>query len=313
MININLLLFIIIIKLIIYKYYNKSYILNFLLIFTYCFIITKNINISLFLSLIYLFISTIINYTEYNKNINNVLFILIIYIINYKINDIKNIKLKQIDLINFILLMYVSFSIVEWIIHKYIMHCNKHSYYYNLINKFDIFNVLNTTCDTHLSHHIEVNPNMHLLNKIKKKDSLYMGWDNVIYVFIITFTISIFINSLVNINLEYYKLIIFCLFMTILWCYIWNKVHPLMHNYKGKYSLKEGPYEEYINFEYVNKLLYNNHKKHHLQKGTKKGNFNIIFLGADEWFNTNVDIIDNTEYCKNPAVEHEEICKNIGI
>ena len=48
-------------------------------------------------------------------------------------------------------------------------------------------------------------------------------------------------------------------------------------------------------------------KNHHLQKGDKKGNYNVILLGADEWFGLNNKIVDNVEYCK--VNRHEHICK----
>ena len=46
---------------------------------------------------------------------------------------------------------------------------------------------------------------------------------------------------------------------------------------------------------------------HHIQKGKKKGNFNIIFLGADEWFNDNRKSVNNENYCK--IHSEDEICK----
>ena len=50
-------------------------------------------------------------------------------------------------------------------------------------------------------------------------------------------------------------------------------------------------------------------KKKEEKKGEKKGNYNVIALGADEWFNKNVKIIDNEEFCKNPKNKHEKICQ----
>ena len=76
----------------------------------------------------------------------------------------------------------------------------------------------------------------------------------------------------------------------------------------NEYSIIKGPYDNgFFNLNYINYLLYDNHKKHHLQKGSKKGNYNVIILGADEWFNTNVYKVDNKEYCE--THQNEQICK----
>jgi hypothetical protein len=81
-----------------------------------------------------------------------------------------------------------------------------------------------------------------------------------------------------------------------------------MHNHDINYSIKEGPYDENLfNMDIFKTILLSNHENHHLQKGDKKGNYNVIVLGADEWFETNNKTIDNTEYCKTHT--NEIICK----
>ena len=82
-----------------------------------------------------------------------------------------------------------------------------------------------------------------------------------------------------------------------------------MHNYdSSNYSLKDGPHDNNMfSMSWISYLLYNNHKMHHIQKGKKKGNFNIIFLGADEWFNDNRKSVNNENYCK--IHNEDEICK----
>jgi hypothetical protein len=69
----------------------------------------------------------------------------------------------------------------------------------------------------------------------------------------------------------------------------------------------KGPYDENLfDLSWFTALLYKNHSNHHLQKGAKKGNYNIIFLGADEWFGYNVKNVDNREHCMaNPT---EKVC-----
>jgi hypothetical protein len=137
-----------------------------------------------------------------------------------------------------------------------------------------------------------------------------MGWDIAIYIFLFILAILILTRYITTIKINKYKLLLIAVILTIIWCYLWNKLHPLMHKYSGQYSLNEGPYENSLNFNLVNKLFYRNHEYHHLQKGNKKGNYNVIVMGADEWFGTNVIKINNNKYCKNPAVKNEEICKS---
>jgi len=72
-----------------------------------------------------------------------------------------------------------------------------------------------------------------------------------------------------------------------------------MHNLENKYSIKKGPYDEGLfDLNPVTRALFTNHANHHIQKGEKKGNFNVIIMGADEWFNSNNKNPDNSEYCK---------------
>jgi hypothetical protein len=83
-----------------------------------------------------------------------------------------------------------------------------------------------------------------------------------------------------------------------------------MHEYEIEYSIKEGPYDENLfTIDPVKDLLLENHQKHHLQKGDEKGNYNVIILGADEWFGYNVQKVDNKEYCKSHT--NEKICITI--
>ena len=57
----------------------------------------------------------------------------------------------------------------------------------------------------------------------------------------------------------------------------------------------EIPYQTWNRYE---KIAFHNHSYHHLQKGPRKGNYCIVFLGADHLFNTFNNCINNKEYCK---------------
>lgn len=263
------------------------------------YIFTKNYDISLFSSLLIFYLITIFNY-DYNYLIIPIFISLIL--ITFKIN-IK----KYVKFFNFIMIFYICFSIVELLSHKYVMHCNKDSLISQIIKYIPFFgNQYFLTCDKHIQHHLEVEPDM-TLNNIKYKESLFMGWDVYIPIYIAMLICLIITKFISNYNITYKYLFIICLIITFIWEYIWNKVHIKMHNYDIDYSIFEGPYENILNTDILKNLLLKNHVHHHLQKGDKKGNYNVIVLGADEWFGLNNKKIDNSEYCKKHT--NEKICK----
>jgi sterol desaturase/sphingolipid hydroxylase (fatty acid hydroxylase superfamily) len=64
---------------------------------------------------------------------------------------------------------------------------------------------------------------------------------------------------------------------------VWNSVHTRMHGkqvdvpFIPKVNVPDTMYDVYLK----------NHELHHQIKGDEKGNFNVVFLGADELFQTN--------------------------
>ena len=304
--NISIIFLILIIKSIALKYNNDSYLINLILIFNFSYYYSSNYKVSLAISLLHLLLTTFIKYINHKKAkiVNSIIFIFIVYYIQNIITFIT----PFIEIIIFSCISYILFSICEWSIHKNIMHCNKKSLFFNMISIFDTNKVIEETCTHHIEHHIDVKPDMNLF-KVPRKDSLFMGWKISKYIFLFVLLSLIISKYISGINTSYTKIIILGIIFTIFWSYLWNKIHPLMHNYKGEYSIKEGPYENILDFNFLNNIFYKNHSNHHLQKGNTKGNYNIIVIGADEWFGTNVIKVDNREYCKNPAVAHEAICK----
>jgi hypothetical protein len=266
----------------------------------YFILFNKNYNLSLFSSLTIFFILTIYNYNHYYLIIPIIIFFLsFIFKFNLK---------KNVLLINFILLFYIFFSIIEFLTHKYAMHCDKNSVISKIIEYIPFINTQYfLTCEKHIQHHLEVEPDM-TLNENKYKESLFMGWDIFIHLFFAFLLSGILSKIISNYNISYSFLFILCIIVTFIWEYLWNKVHVKMHNYEINYSIKEGPYDENLfNLDIFKNILLQNHQNHHLQKGEKKGNYNVIVLGADEWFGYNNKKIDNYEYCKTNM--NEKICK----
>ena len=266
----------------------------------YFILFNKNYNLSLFSSLTIFLLLTIFNYNYYYLLIPTILFVISI-IVNFNLN-------KYINLINFILLFYIFFSIVEFLAHKYVMHCDKNSFLSKIIGYIPgLRTQYFLTCEKHMQHHLEVEPDMTLSNN-KYKESLFMGWNIFMYLFFVCLLCGILSKNISKYMFSYKYLFIFCGIITFIWEYLWNKVHVKMHNYDINYSIIEGPYDEKLfNLDIFKDILLPNHRNHHLQKGDKKGNYNVIILGADEWFGYNNKNFENSEYCKTHM--HEKICK----
>lgn len=271
------------------------YFIGFAILFFALFIVTNKYDMSLFLSLSVFFALTAFNYSI-------VLFLFIL--LGFALSWFAKVNIKML---NFVMISYVFVSTAELIAHKYIMHCKNSSFLNNIIQSIPLVNEhYNATCSSHIQHHLEVEPDMHL-NGIKDKRSLFMGW-NIFIILSIIFLICVLLSRTIsNYKVDFKYLLLLSAIVTLIWEYIWNKTHATMHKYEGGYSIKDGPYENVIDATFLKNALLTNHAMHHLQKGDKKGNYNVIFLGADEWFGLNNKKSDNTEYCK--THQQETICK----
>tara|TARA_B100001093_G_C26476996_1_gene863137 strand:- start:46 stop:699 length:654 start_codon:yes stop_codon:yes gene_type:complete len=184
----------------------------------------------------------------------------------------KNFK-KISKFVLVVLTLYIFTSIGEWLIHKYIMHSN----YLN-----------NHNYSNHIRHHYDVNYNMSLSNHVE--DDLYFSINYTFMVLLLIFPIYyIIINKAFKYKKSLTFIFILSLIITILYVVSWNYLHPLFH------MMSEVPYDNWTNFE---KKLFHNHAYHHLQKGDIKGNYCIVFLGADHLFGTYNNCINNKEYCE---------------
>jgi hypothetical protein len=189
------------------------------------------------------------------------------------------------------------------------MHCNKNGFISQIVATILPFiqDEYLEQCDSHIQHHMDVEPDMSLKDGIDEK-SLFMSW-RVYLFFLFIFIISFFISKwITKYDISYKYIIVIGVIITFIYEYLWNKTHAKMHNYEKDYSILQGPYDQNLfDLDPIKNQLYMNHVYHHMQKGDKKGNYNIIILGADEWFGYNNKTIDNKEYCKSSP--HEKICK----
>ena len=278
---------------IIFEYYNdiifNGYLFMLIISFSLAYYYTNDYNISLFSALSILIIQTCYNYNKINEcNINNTLLFgstlgyLYLLINNYKF--ISN----YLTIMNFSMLSYVIISITEFLVHKYVMHCDKKSLYYNIINKIPYINSsVDEISYAHIEHHLDVGHDMNLKNN-ECDIGLHMQWNEFMSYTIIIFICLTITSSISKYKITWTTIIILSILITIIWEYIWNKIHPKMHNYIHEYSITEGPYDEGLfNLTFVKDILYENHKIHHTKKGVEKGNYNVILLGCDDWFGYN--------------------------
>lgn len=278
----------------------KYFILLFLS-FSVLYIITKKYSFSLFISLLLFFLVTIFNY---NLSLFYILCIFLILLYNYAKKLLNN---KSLNLFNFIMIDYVLNSIHEFFLHKHIMHCNT-SFILKHIPFIQNFSYIKYICSSHIQHHNEVQPDMNLIY-IKNKISLFFNWYLTIFYMIITTFILLYISKIISkFQISIINMFIISIIFSVFYSYLWNKIHKQMHNADIPFSILEGSYDNGLfDLSFITNILLPNHRNHHLQKGEKKGNYNIIALGADEWFYKNNKHINNTEYCE--THQTEEICK----
>lgn len=180
----------------------------------------------------------------------------------------------------FFICMYIISTFSEYFLHKYIMH-----------------NPNNSVGKRHITHHKSTNKDMTLNTNdedykiILPSENLFLDdWLTILMIFSIScITVYSFYKYYpTELNLKILLLIssLFALFEIL----IWNSVHSYMHGRDGYemgyFSLKQNITSYLVeNFSYF-KWIINNHIKHHNVKGDKKGNFNIVFPGADFLLNT---------------------------
>ena len=134
----------------------------------------------------------------------------------------NNLYIKILLLILLIFFYYANYSIVEWFVHKFLMHAPDNSFF-NKSYKYFIN-------DDHLFHHKITNANMKLLGTEKN-----VGLIKTSHVFsgiIINLIFQLIFLKLLNIEYNIY-IIIYLIFPNLIFGftlqYIWNIVHPAIH------------------------------------------------------------------------------------
>lgn len=184
-------------------------------------------------------------------------------------------------------LYYLLATTSEWVLHKYIMHCDVNAHWL-LNSKSWLLHDLRRTCNSHRRHHLSVASDMSLVGPhAGDAHALVFDW-------VLTAKLLVLLPSIMYVVVKQAKLgislkthAIASLVAVLGFSVVWNTVHPDMHRYDGGFPAMPPRYTDSGDSVTSNSLLYRNHQLHHQVKGKSKGNFNVVFLAGDELFGTN--------------------------
>tara|TARA_Y100000389_G_scaffold204546_1_gene257896 strand:- start:8173 stop:8655 length:483 start_codon:yes stop_codon:yes gene_type:complete len=139
----------------------------------------------------------------------------------------------------------------------------------------------------HILHHTSTNIKTFDLTESPEMDNQQnLCFDiEICYIAFVIFMIYLFVLKKFTKNTEYvlYSILLFVTFLFFM-IIIWNSIHPYIHNEDPSKRCKYHLFKSYIdkkkNNFYIRWMIWN-HKLHHIRKGKRKGNYNIVFPGAD--------------------------------
>jgi hypothetical protein len=179
-----------------------------------------------------------------------------------------------VDYTLYAVVMYSTASVIEWIIHRYLMHCYQYAPW--ILNIPNVF--IKGACLEHKNHHLSVKGDMTLRETSHDEELIFDLKTTSIFTVIIFIMSGFVVYSLDIKGVTVYTHAIVSVLGTLLVSMIWNSIHTKMHKNDIDISvIPESVYNVYLK----------NHNLHHQIKGEDKGNFNVVVLGADEIFKTN--------------------------
>lgn len=183
---------------------------------------------------------------------------------------------------------------VEWYIHRYLMHkhtnCIIHFINYPIKYLYKKVHGYDQTVD-HVEHHTRVENDGSVYHE---DNGILFHIYGVPFIALITFILYCIISYIIgnkHTRSEYMCNCLLCIFISFMYYYLWNILHPSYHNYMDN---KEKYINPWVEKNPIYKFLLKYHLLHHLNKGDKKCNFNIIIPGADYLFGTYKGCVDNT-------------------
>lgn len=213
----------------------------------------------------------------------------------------------------YIVFVYVYISIIEWSLHKYIMH--------GLGLGGSLSKMMGMTANnSHIQHHKETYldqtlPAEHVV------EGLIFNWLHMeIIATLLLFlggTVILWKYTIVN-KIPLYIIITTTILVNVLYLWTWSSIHSTYHqqyivaNDPNNMILSPLPFFQPNTSNPIYKYLFWYHTLHHLNKGESKGNFNIILPLADFIFGTYTPIVDNKlHFLKNtPQNKQEEWLSN---
>ena len=224
------------------------------------------------------------NSTNYNTDSikNNVIFIFgLLFIILYNKLFYKYSENRYFHFTLYFMIMYFVASIGEWVIHKYFMHGYQYAHW---VKNIPLLNILD---DEHEIHHHDVNKDMTITKDFNVNSVIFTNIHLIAIFF--TFTIVSFVLVFfTGLKIKIHEQIGVVIFLGLSVVFIWNNIHPAMHEITIKDQTLLRGLPTFLEKMDKSNIYYKNHEMHHLVKEiSKKGNFNVVLLAADDLFNTN--------------------------
>ena len=192
----------------------------------------------------------------------------------------------MINIVVFFILLYIQLSLGEIYIHKNVMHNKPNTFMRTLWG------------DSHLIHHEEVYEDMGIKENFSH-EGMYFSMFTIISISILVCIVIYIDKKILDINLDIQQICMISFSIGLFYYFAWNILHTRFHRlYPSK------PLEKNTLFSF----LLRNHSYHHLQKGLKKGNYNIIFIGGDHIINTYRNCVDNKALCKQYYNKYKKLC-----
>jgi len=178
-------------------------------------------------------------------------------------------------------IVYFIVSLMEWFIHKYVMHCYQNWTW--LQRHRDTLPALCDFCESHKHHHETVKQDMSLRTDAKIEELIF-DWKNSLILFVIAWVLVFIAMKTLRLKVTLIIHTFVIALLALIFAFTWNTIHPSIHKFVTNDSIWHAPI---FNVHWRPSLFTDNHAAHHHVKGHTKGNFNVVFIGADEWMGTN--------------------------
>ena len=185
----------------------------------------------------------------------------------------------------FFLLVYLQSSLIEWTLHKYVMHCYANWPWLRDTRRDDVLTRnLRRSCQLHSDHHLSVNADM-TLSHVDNTHTLLFDWATLAMPAVPAFAMMLLTSRLLGLGIPVRVQAATLAALTLFFGFVWNGAHPKMHLADVAMPAAKGP--PVLRGLSYPELMRKNHELHHTIKGDSKGNYNVVFLGADELLMSN--------------------------